>query len=364
MNDMNRQELPSYLQTEAPSRRNPLQWWFRISCIPEPAPTAPLIQREKFRRARLASIILLLLQVYAITSLPAGFFGTNKMLAFFLFGAIAANTIAMICNRHGYITAAGLLIVGNVMFTTTSNILTTPGGLSLSTLPLFDLQVIYLVLCASILPAYYVFIFAGLSSAFTILGILFLPHQPDLAAALPIAGVGLISLPIAIQLVVAFLAFLWVRSATQAIARADRAEQIALLERDIAESRQQIAEQKERLEAAIQEISQALLHANTGRGFTKISTQSNPLWNIIGPINNMIARMERSRQLEYEYQQLITELEGLLKALRQARTHHHLIQFPVGKGNTRLHVLYKEIAQLQRDMLQPKQAPFPLIPDN
>lgn len=347
MNDMQPPTLPSYLQPQQTQKRNLPGPWFRLSCIPEPAPTAPLIQREKYRRARIASIILLLLQLYVITSLPAGFFGLNKFLLVLLAAAFIVNSIAMYCNRKGLVTAAGLMIVGNVTFSTMMNILTTPGGLGLSALPLFDLLVIPLVLCASVLSAYYVFFFAAFNSIFTLFSILYLHHQPDLTAALKTSAGGLISLPIILQFIVAFLAFLWVRSANEAIARADRAEQIALLEHDIAESRQQIAEQKERLEASIQEITQALVSANTGRSFTRIATVGNPLWNIVGPINNMLSRMERMRQTEVEYQQLMKELESLLIAIRRARETQQFIQPAVDGSSARLLILYREIAQLQ-----------------
>ena len=335
------------MKPDQPAPRKIFVWWFRLSCPPEPSSTAPLIQRERYRRARTISIITFLLQLYVITSLPAGFFGTNHFLAVLLAFAFIANVAAMISNRRGWVTVAGLLLVFNVEISQGTNILTTPGGLSLAALPLFDLMVIPLVLSASVLPKFYVFVFAALNSIFALLGILYLPHHVDLAQALATSGVGLISLPISIQFILAFLAFLWVQSADQAIRRADRAEQIALLEHDIAESRQLIAEQKIQLENSIQEISQALLSSNNGRGITRMPTQGNPLWLIVGPINNLLARMDRLRHVENEYQQLTMELEQLLLAIRASRENQQQLRPQLQVGSARLGLFYEEIARLQ-----------------
>ncbi len=340
------------MKPDQPPPRKIFAWWFRLSCPPEPPSTAPLIQRERYRRARTISIITFLLQLYAIASLPAGFFGLNRLLVVIVIVSFFLNIVLMITNRRGWVTFAGLLLVFNIEISQGLNIITSPGGLGLASLPIFDLMVIPLVLAASVLPAFYVFGFAVLNSIFALLGILYLPHHPDLAEALKTSGVGLITLPIVIQIILAFLAFLWVQSAERAIKRADRAEQIALLEHDIAESRQLIAEQKAQLDSSIQEISQALLNSNNGRGITRMPTQGNPLWLIVGPINNLLARMDRMRHVEVEYQQLVMELEQLLVAIRTARTAHQPLRLPLRAGSARLGLFYDEIAHLQMESRQ------------
>ena len=353
--------LPPYVNSDRPAPRKIFTWWFRLSSPSEPPPTAPLIQRERYRRARTISIITFLLQLYAISSLPAGFFGLNRLLVVIVIVSFFINIAIMAMNRRGWVTFAGLLLVFNIEISQGLNIITSPGGLGLASLPIFDLMVIPLVLAASVLPAFYVFGFAALNSIFTLLGILYLPHHPDLAQALKASGVGLITLPIMIQIILAFLAFLWVESADRAIKRADRAEQIALLEHDIAESRQLIAEQKVQLDASIQEISQALLNSNNGRGITRMPTQGNPLWLIVGPINNLLARMDRLRHVEVEYQQLTMELEQLLIAIRAARETNQPLRPPARTGSARLGLFYDEIAHLQAGKKQTtgKELPSP-----
>lgn len=359
----NSEALPPYMKPDQPAPRKIFAWWFRLSCPPEPPSTAPLIQRERYRRARTISIIAFLLQFYNLISLPAGFFGLNRLLVVLVVISIFIDIAAMFVNRRGWVTLAGLLLVFSVEFGQAINIVTAPGGIGLASLPIFDLMVIPLVLAASVLPAFYVFVFAAFNSIFTLLGILYLPHHSDLVEALKTAGIGLVTLPIAIQIILAFLAFLWVRSAEQAIKRADRAEQIALLEHDIAESRQLISEQKMQLDTSIQEISRALLNSNNGRGVTRMPTQGNPLWLIVGPINNLLARMDRMRHVEAEYQQLTMELEQLLVAIRTARTTHQPLHPSLRASSARLGLFYDEIAHLQVESRQTmsRELPWPTI---
>jgi hypothetical protein len=339
-------ERPSYLMATVAKTPRWFAWWYRISCLPEPAANASLVQREQYRRARLVSLFIFLMQLFVITSLPAGFSGTNPLLAVVLIFAFLANVAAMITNRMGLVTIAGLLVVFNVEISMSTNIITTPHGLSLAAVPLFDMLVVPLVLSASLLPTGFVFLFAALNSIFVVLGMFMLPHAPDLAAALKTSTFGLVSLPIFIQLILAFIAFFWVRGANQAIARADRAEQIALLEHEISESRKALADQKEQLEQAIQVIAQALMQANQSDTYQRIPTQGNVLWEIAGPINNMISRLQRLRYIEAEHQQYQKELNMLYSALRAALESGQPPRLPTGPGKYALTPIYQEIKRI------------------
>lgn len=142
--------------------------------------------------------MIFLLQFFVLTSLPAAFGGTNSFLAVLLLFAFIANIFAMFFNRRGMIIIAALILVFNVEISISTNIMTTPGGLSLSSIPLFDILVIPLVLAASVLPAGFVFLFALVNCLFVLFGTLYLPHHADLAVALRTSGAGLVTLPIVI----------------------------------------------------------------------------------------------------------------------------------------------------------------------
>jgi hypothetical protein len=339
-------ERPTYLMPSTSKTPRWIAWWYNWSCPVEPPAAAPLVQRELYRRGRLVSLFIFLMQLFVLTSIPAIFSGTNPFLGPALLFAFIANDIAMFCNRKGLVTIAGLLVVFNVEVSMGTNIITTPHGLSLSAVPLFDILVIPLVLAASLLPTGFVFLFAILNSFFAVSGILLLPHTADLANALKTSAFGLVSLPVFIQLLLAVIAFFWVRGANQAIARADRAEQIALLEHEVSQSRQELAEQNERLEMAIRTIARALMQANQNDSYPRIPTEGNVLWEIAGPVNNMIARFQRLRTTEAEHQQYLKELNMLLSALRTAQITHHPPRLPVNQSRYALTPLYIEIDRL------------------
>jgi hypothetical protein len=106
------------------------------------------------------------------------------------------------------------------------------------------------VIAVSLLPAASVFAVAASNIAFIIADLAFQPRTADLNMVLASnMGYNAIVQPISLQIVVAVIAFIWVRSAMRAIARADRAEEIA-------ELRGREVEQKMRLNSGVECISQ------------------------------------------------------------------------------------------------------------
>jgi hypothetical protein len=101
------------------------------------------------------------------------------------------------------------------------------------------------------------------------------------------------------------------------------------------------------LEGAIQVIAEGLSRATrSGNGYSRIPTQGNVLWQIVGPINNMLARMQRLRQTETEHEQFVKELEMLLAVLRVAQETKQPPHLPLGQRNFVLMPLYTEIHRL------------------
>ncbi len=91
--------------------------------------------------------------------------------------------------------------------------------------------------------------------------------------------------------------FLWVSNATRAIKRADRAEVIASLQHNLANFEHAEVEQKRRLEWSIGRVVETLTQWNNGNIGVRIPlTQENVLWQVAGSINNLLNRVQRSRQ--------------------------------------------------------------------
>jgi hypothetical protein len=283
-----------------------LQGWYRIASPPEPASSASFEQREQFRRGRTGSQVALVVLVICISAFPAAFRGTNLFLVAILSVGLLAIFAAIALNRMGYVTQAGILVVVAITASPATDILTTPGGLNPSVLPVFSILVLPLMCVVSLLPARWVFVFATGNSLFTLYTMTLMPHSAELNAILKVAFISIVTPIILSHLIVSVVAYLWVTGAIHAIRRADRAEEIAQLEHALAVNAEITAQQKEQLETSIQKIVETNTRVANGDLDARVPlTKDNVLWQVSSSLNNFLSRLQRSRQ---ELQQLRTEL--------------------------------------------------------
>ncbi|QBD81633.1 hypothetical protein EPA93_38955 [Ktedonosporobacter rubrisoli] len=309
-------ESPIYLAPKTYQESRALRWWYRLSSPPEPERSASFEKQERFRRGRIGSQIILGLYLLLFVSLPTGFIGTNTYLALIVILSTLGLIVATLLNRMGLINQAGILAVLTSLAFPVLNIITTPGGLSMEVLPLFGLLVLPLVCAVSFLPPWWVFLVAIGNCFFTWLSLTYLPHTAELDAILTIAFVGIITPIILIQLLVSVVAFAWVHGTIQALVRADTAEEIARLEHDLGQQAKVAAQQKQLLEASIQKIVATHMRvANGDFGARAPLNEENVLWQISGPLNNLLARTQNLRQesvqLQAALQQAYWEIERL-----------------------------------------------------
>jgi len=114
------------------------------------------------------------------------------------------------------------------------------------------------------------------------------------------------------------ITYLWVTSATQAIARADRATEIASLERIMAEQAQMEAEQKRELEKSIQQIVQTHSQVANGDFAARVPLNRGAvLWEVAGSLNNLLSRLQRWRQDSLKLQSYDAALALYIQARNQ-----------------------------------------------
>ena len=299
-----------------PSR---LGWWYRIAAPSPPIDTSNLQQREVYRRGRLISIaLLMLLIVMVIVMVTVGLF-VNRALGYNIAVTLVALLAAVVMNRQGQVVIAGILVVGGLDLSLMLNWLSYP-TISIFLLPLLDLLVLPELFAVSLLPPKAVFIDAFLHILF-IVGALtfFFPQDAAFHALLHTSSLqDALARPIVIQVSVAVITYLWVTSATQAIARADRATTIAALERTMAEQAHMEAEQKRDLERSIAQIIQT--HARVAKGDFSARVPLNKgvvLWEIAGSLNTLLARVQRWRQDSLQLQQYNDALAQYFQAQNQ-----------------------------------------------
>ena len=208
--------------------------WLSIASSSGVNPQMTLDQRELARRSDLIAWLALgLLGGLAIVS-PIAIGDAIAALAFLCFLAFILAAISL--NRAGHITTAGIILVASMNAALFAYMWSSPLGLTMGQLPNYDAFAVSVVIAATVLPRRSAFIVAVINSACIVADYLIRPHNANViadAALYPSVTVQTISLvvrPIALQFVMALVAFLWVRSTNLAIRRADRAEEVAMLE--------------------------------------------------------------------------------------------------------------------------------------
>jgi hypothetical protein len=291
-------------------------WWYTIAAPPEVSTDASLKQRELVRRGRVASVILLVIIALVVLPIPTAF--GNPILLFTLVFVLALDLFALFgLNRTGHVTIAGVLVVIGIELGLGTSVLTFPGGLGPSNLPLFDLMVQAEVVAVAMLAPPFVFLVAAINSIFIVIVLNSGVTTPELAHLVATDAGRIIVQPITLQIAIAAIVLVLVGSANQAIRRADRAEEIAALEQREIERQQREIEQKHQIEEGIQQILQTHVQVSNGNFNARAPlTQENVLWQIAYSLNNLLARFQGYSQMTIELQQAREEIATLRAALQ------------------------------------------------
>ena len=316
-------------------RSGPLQLWYRWTAPADPSVNATFRQKEIARRGRLASVILFLLTIVLIAVLPIAILSADPVLLGIILVGLLINGISLVLNRRGNVGSVGVLLVSFTSLELALGFVFTTGGLDVNDVPRFSLLVLTELLAVSLLPARSVFFIAVINSLFIWADLTFQTHTPALEKLLTISYYNLLLQQVTVQIVVAVITYLWVRSAIQAIARADRAEEVAALEHTI-------AQQKQELEEGIQRILQALVQAANGYFNVRVPlAEENVLWQVAYSLNTLLTRLQRSKNAEVEIQWTRREITRLVEAL-QANRAGQRVALPLPTGS-RLDPLIQEV---------------------
>src|SRR5450631_3345089 len=132
-----REELQVSLHHSPRGGARILQVWYLLTSPPEPVDSAPFQERELFRRGRTGSQVSIILYLLLFVSYPAAFAGSNSYLIAILTIDLFLLAAALVLNRFKKVNVAGIIVVLCFLASPTTNILTTPGGVSTSALPVF-----------------------------------------------------------------------------------------------------------------------------------------------------------------------------------------------------------------------------------
>lgn len=278
------------------AQQEPVNGWLRLASSGWEHPQLTVEAREKARRSRLIAWLVLGLLVGVAILSPLGLQDTR---ARWVLGAwVVGLVLAAVLNRRGYVTTAGVTLVALVSGGIVAANLASPIGLTMGELPNFDAYVIPVVIAASVLPRASGFIVAAINSLLIIGNYAWQPHNANIAqdahlySSATVQTVSFLVRPIALQFVLAMVAYLWVRGTDRAIRRADRAEEIAELQ-------QREVERTRDIEHGVKQLLAVHVRlANGDFGARVPPLNSAPLWQIGNSLNNLIARLAHFAQVD------------------------------------------------------------------
>lgn len=284
------------LQSEAPARRR------------------NIVMFEKRQYKQVVSIVLAVIMFYQIVSLIEGFLGHSPADTVTAALGLGICVLSFLFYSLNMLTFASILLIVVVDLGCGLMLLTTPMGLDVSMLPVFDVLIVSELIAVSLLPARSVFIVAICNISFIVGDLLYQPRTMELQMVFHSSMVyNAILQPILLQVIVAVVSYVWVRSAIEAIVRADRAEEIA-------ELRRRETERARELDLGVEHLSQVLVRAANGDQQMRAElNQSNVLWRVGNALNLLLTRLRKSVQAEQENRRLRAEIVRLNMALYEER---------------------------------------------
>lgn len=304
-----------------------LAWWYRHLAPPEPPANANFAQRERVRRGRTASIVVPIFMLFLLGMLLLAFMERNYTQAIAIGLGMAGSVLALWLNRQGWIKVAGLLVLVIGYAGEIFSLGVEPGGLTASNMCLLDFTVISDVVVLAFFSANSLFPVIWLN-VLLIWGLLtFGPHDATIADMLYHEPLQIFARVYILQLVMASTLYLWARSTEVALQRADRAEEIAALEKRENERSQVELEQKAQLDTGIQQVLQTLVAAANGDLSARTPlNQDHILWQVAMSLNNLIARLQSSSYAESELRQQIWE------GNERVTDHHYPVRPEMGRA--------------------------------
>jgi hypothetical protein len=226
---------------------------------------------------------------------------------------------SLLLGKRGGRTLAGSLTVSAIIFMVSGMTLNVP--LDPSYLTIFGSLATAIILAGSLLPPIAALIAGVANSVIITLIVLFHQHTPafDELIRQKLYTVFLVQ-PISIQIVIAVVTYVIMRSLVANIRRADRAEEVAALQKEIMEHERVRTNEQKQLKEAIQQILQTHMQlANGNLDARIIFNDGSMLWSIAHPLNNFINQAQHWKQDADRFEHTRKIAEQIALYMRQSR---------------------------------------------
>ena len=290
-------------------------WWLRLASSSPYRPQYTLADREDARRSDLIAWLALGMFGVVVIVSPIAIDDVQALIVYL--GFVLALILIIALNRAGQIVLAGGLLVSCVAGAVFAYMLSSPLGLTMGQLPNYDTLAVGVVVAASVLPRASGFVVAAINSVLIVADYLLRPHNANVIADAALYSsvtqqtISLLVRPIALQFIFAVIAYLWVRGTDRAIARADRAEEIAALEaRELERTRI--------LEEGVGYVRQTIAQWVHGDLRARVPVMPVPaLRDMSDDLNGFIIAFSYLSNADYHLRRLQGEVSHLTVALRQ-----------------------------------------------
>lgn len=305
-----------------------LAWWYRVS-LPKRGPDTTPAERERTRYARLTSAFSLVIFILGTVTVVYGVLTSiNPAAPIIEVGAYICVLIALACNKLGFNVAAALFLLLNINIDSVGNLLT--NQLDPVFISALCTLVISVVLAGSLMPPIYSLLVAALNCGIIIF---ITAHQPHTLAYDHWISVGygslLVALPIVLQIIVAVVTYAIMNNLITTIRRADRAEEIVALQKEIVEFQRHRSAEREQLEQGIQMIARA--YSSIANGDLEARVQVPPesaLWQVVAPLNTLLNRAQHWKQNSDQWEKTLLAIRYVRQELQRARAQQTTATFP------------------------------------
>ena len=271
------------------------QWWETLTVPPQPRVATPT-ERERVRKARFISRLILAILVFASANvlllLTVHDFSSVQVTV----GAILLLLAALVFNRRGDVALAAGLCVTCVIFADTSPILLAH-TLDVSLLPTLYFLSLAIVMAGALITPVAAFVVAAITSSVIAGCIYLLPHTVALHAFTQGNVSSVLLPPLILQMLTALVTFFVVRDLNTAIERADRAEEIVALKNEVITLTRTHAQGKQQLEEGIRQLAEVHAQVANGNLSARVSlTSGNVLYAVAVPLNTLLSRAQGWKQ--------------------------------------------------------------------
>ena len=283
--------------------------------VPEETKEAGLIVhkkapiREETSRRQLISTILLAVVLFQFVYLPGTFSGNNMVALWIVLLSLTICSLVALFQHIGRLTVASILLIVVIDLECTLLLFMSSTRLDVGSLTFYNVLILPELIAVCLLPAASVFPIAIGNTLFIALDITFQPHTFALTQLLGSSmAYSVILQPIGLQLLVAMVAYAWIRatSSTDELVN-DAEEEIKLLRCE--------SERKQQVDDDIEQLSQTLVRAANGDYQARMNvTQDNAAWQISQSLNLLLERLQKVDQVAQKYRRLQVQENRRLRA--------------------------------------------------